>query len=491
MDGQAPGAKLVSMRACTSNGCSSAALTDGMVDLATNYHVDVVNLSIGSSPALNDGQSAMALLYNRLIDTTGVQIVSSAGNSGTATNSVGDPSSADKVISVGASVSKETWWADYGSVVEKKQAVFPFSSRGPREDGGFKPDITAPGAAIAPTPDWIANSIPSETGYTLQPGYSMLQGTSMASPQATGAVALLISAARQNGIRPTPADLRQVVHSTADYNPAEPAIAQGSGQIDVPRAWNALSKGYTHAEEVTVSAPVCTSLSAQPTTPHTGSGLYNACAPGSGGQSVGESRTYDLTLTRTTGADQAEPYLLDLQGDDGTFTVPHQVMLKKNTPTAVRVTATPHSQGHHSAVLTVDNPTSKATEQFAMLAVQAAVPLAPGNTWTADGTVNRNDTVIYSVAVPAGATSLTVDLSGIADGSQARWWAYGPDGLSAEKSAGGTIYCYPNYLDGNGCAPLSRTYANPEAGVWEFVVEARRTSPQFKNPYHLEATVTQ
>ncbi|WP_245687114.1 S8 family serine peptidase [Streptacidiphilus griseoplanus] len=491
MNGQAPGAKLVSMRACTESGCSSAALTDGMVDLATNYHVDVINLSIGSGPALNDGQSAMALLYDRLIDTTGVQIVSSAGNSGTATNSVGDPSSADKVISVGASVSKETWWADYGSAVAKEQAVFPFSSRGPREDGGFKPDVTAPGAAISTTPDWIADSVPPETGYTLPPGYSMFQGTSMASPQATGALALLISAARQNGISPTPAELRQAIASTADFNKDEPAIAQGHGQIDVPQAWKALSKGYTDAGEVTVSAPVCTMYSGQLVTPGTGSGLYNGCAPGSGGQSVGESRTYDVTLTRTTGPDHAVPYVLRLQGNDGTFSTPDQVMLEKNVPTVVQVTATPGSQGIHSAVLAIDDPTTKATDQYAMLAVQAATPLVPGSTWTADGTVNRDDTVVYSVAVPVGATSLTVDLSGIAEGSQTRWWAYGPDGLTAEKSTAGTGYCYTGYLDGNGCDPLNRTYAKPKPGVWEFVVEARRTSPLLANPYHLEATVTQ
>src|SRR5690606_26900548 len=133
---------------CTANGCSSAALTDGVVDLATNYGVDVINISIGSSPALNDGQSAMALLYDRLIEETGVQIFSSAGNSGAGTNSVGDPSVASDVVSVGAAVSDDTWWANYGSSVTEDHSVFPFSSRGPREDGGLKPDITAPGAAV-------------------------------------------------------------------------------------------------------------------------------------------------------------------------------------------------------------------------------------------------------------------------------------------------------------------------------------------------------
>ncbi|MEV4710619.1 S8 family serine peptidase [Micromonospora sp. NPDC049374] len=491
MDGQAPGAKLVSMRACSNSGCSSAALTDGMVALATDYGVDVINMSIGSAPALNDGQSAMALLYDRLIETTGVQMFISAGNSGAGTNSHGDPSAAGNVVSVGASVSKHTWWANYGSFVTQARSVFPFSSRGPREDGGFKPEITAPGAAIAPYPNWLVGGAVADTGYTLPVGYAMLQGTSMASPQAAGAAALLLSAAKQNGIDVTPPELRQAIFSTADFNKDEPAIAQGRGQFDVVHAWKYLSKGVADIDDVTVSAPVCTVLSDKLVTPHTGSGLYNSCAPGSGGQSVGESRTYDITLTRTSGKDGAADYVLGIQGDGDTFSVSSKVTLVKDVPTVVKVTAAPTTQGIHSAVLTIDNATTRAVEQFAMLAVQAAAPLAAGTTWAVDGSVDRNDTVIYSVAVPADATSMTVNLSGIADGSQTRWWAYGPDGLQAEKSSAGTVYCYTNFMDGSGCDPFSRTYATPKPGVWEFVVEARRTSPLLANPYHLEATVTE
>ncbi|SCF02699.1 pre-peptidase C-terminal domain-containing protein [Micromonospora viridifaciens] len=490
MNGQAPGAKLVSMRACTSGGCSSAALTDGMIDLATKYGVDVINMSIGSSPALNDGQSAMALLYNRLIDQTGVQMFVSAGNSGAGSNTVGDPSLADKVVSVGASVSKQTWWANYGSFVHRVNSVFPFSSRGPREDGGFKPDITAPGAAISTVPGWIAEAPVASTGYTLPVGYAMLQGTSMASPQAAGAAALLLSAAKQNGISATPAELRDAIYSTADFNKDEPAIAQGRGQFNVIHAWQHLAKGVADTDDVTASAPVCTVLSGRLVQPNAGSGLYNNCAPGSGGQAVGEARTYEVTLTRTSGPDAALSYDVDLQGNDGTFTAPKKVTLAKDVPTVVEVAAAPATQGIHSAVLTIDNPKTRAVERSVMLAVEAAAPLVAGQTWSAEGTVNRNETITYSVAVPAGTTSLTVNLSGLAADSQTRWWAFTPEGVTGERSSAGTAYCYANYLDGNGCNPLSRTYTNPKAGVWEFVVEARRTSPQFANPYHLEATVT-
>ncbi|MEU6078287.1 S8 family serine peptidase [Micromonospora sp. NPDC047074] len=493
MNGQAPGAKLVSMRACHVSGCSTAALTDGMVDLATVHGVDVINMSIGSSPTLNDGQSARALLYNRLIDETGVQMFISAGNSGAGANTIGDPTGADRVVSVGASVSKDTWWVNYGSKVAFDKGIMPFSSRGPREDGGFKPDLTAPGSAVAPTPDWIASSSVAETGYTLPPGYSMMNGTSMASPQAAGAAALLLSAARQAGVSVTAAELRNAIYTSADFNKDVDAIAQGRGQLDVREAWKHLRKGEKGVanDDVTVSAPVCTVLSGSLQTPHRGSGLFNDCAPGSGGQSVGEARDYEVTLTRTGGAEGSVRYQLRLVGDDGTFDAPQTVALAKNVPTVVRVTATPRTQGTHSAMLVVDSARTAAVEQYAMLVVEAAAPLTAGTTWSADGTSYRNETVHYSVAVPAGTKSLTVNLSGLAEGSQTRWWAVNPNGVSGERSAPGTTYCYANYLDGNGCDPATRTYANPLPGVWEFVVESRRTSPLGTNPFHLEASVTQ
>ena len=64
MNGEAPGAKLVSSRACTwSGGCTNIALTEGMIDLVVNRGVDIVNMSIGGLPALNDGNNARSELY--------------------------------------------------------------------------------------------------------------------------------------------------------------------------------------------------------------------------------------------------------------------------------------------------------------------------------------------------------------------------------------------------------------------------------------------
>lgn len=110
------------------------------------------------------------MLYNRLIDDYGVQIVSSAGNDGPGMNTVADPAVSDQVLAVGASVSEDTWWADYGSWVTARQSLFSFSARGPREDGGMKPEVVAPGAAVSSIPTWMPGEGVPEAGYELPAG---------------------------------------------------------------------------------------------------------------------------------------------------------------------------------------------------------------------------------------------------------------------------------------------------------------------------------
>jgi hypothetical protein len=122
-----------------------------MIYAAKQSNVDVINMSIGGLPALNDGNNARAILYNNLIETYNVQMFLSAGNSGPGMNTIGDPSVATLVMSVGAYITDDTYLAAYGAQLYEADNLHYFSSRGPREDGGFKPEIVAPGAAISTT----------------------------------------------------------------------------------------------------------------------------------------------------------------------------------------------------------------------------------------------------------------------------------------------------------------------------------------------------
>ncbi|WP_430382566.1 S8 family serine peptidase [Streptomyces sp. P10-4] len=484
MNGAAPGAKIVSSRACTwTGGCTNVALTEGMIDLVTKRGVDIVNMSIGGLPALNDGNNARAELYTRLIDTYGVQLVVSAGNSGPGANTIGDPGLADKVISVGAAISKETWAANYGSVVEKKYAMMPFSSRGPREDGGFTPTLVAPGAAINTTQTWLPGGPVAEAGYSLPAGYSMLQGTSMASPQAAGAAALLLSAARQKGIDLPPAKLRTALTSTADHIKGVQAYEEGAGLINIVDAWESVEDDAS-AHTYTVKAPVDTALDHALKTPGFGTGLYDR----EGGLKAGEKKTYDVTITRTSGPDKALRHELHFENNaGGTFRIVGDdvVRLPLNQPVTVKVQAAPRSAGLKSAILEVDDPRTEGIDKQILSTVVAAAPVK--YTYSASGSVQRNSTTSYFLTVPEGATSLEIAIGGLKDKSQTRFIAIHPYGVPSDST--GTPYCYNNYLDGNGCKPGVRSYADPQPGVWEVEVESRRTSPLLDNPYRLDVTV--
>ncbi|MFC8125379.1 S8 family serine peptidase [Streptomyces sp. NPDC057302] len=485
MSGAAPGAKIVSSRACTwTGGCTNVALTEGMIDLVTKRGVDIVNMSIGGLPALNDGNNARALLYKRLIDEYGVQLVISAGNSGPGANTIGDPGLADKVISVGASISKETWAANYGSAVKKSYAMMPFSSRGPREDGGFAPIISAPGSAINTTQTWLPGAPVAEAGYTLPAGYSMLQGTSMASPQAAGASALLLSAAKREHVDLTPAKLRTALTSTADRIRGEQAYAQGTGQINVVDAWNAIeddAKAHTY----TVKAPVDTALEQELKLP--GTGVYDR----EGGLKTGQKRTYDVTVTRTSGPDRSVRHELDLVNNhEGTFKLlgDGDVSLPLNKPVTVKVQAKAKSAGLHSAILTVDDERSEGIDQQIMTTVVVSTPLAkPAYTFSGSGEVQRNSTRSYFVTVPKGAKSLELALGGLKDKSQTRFIAVHPYGVPVDSTS--SLTCYANYDNpANTCRPDLRSYPEPQAGVWEVEVESRRTSPLLDNSYKLDVS---
>lgn len=488
LDGQAPGAKIVSARACSwGGGCTAAALTTGMVDLVVNRGVDVINMSIGGLPALNDGNNARAQLYSRLINDYGVQMFISAGNSGPGLNTIGDPSVADDVVSVAASVSKETWLANYGSVVRKNMSLFPFSSRGPREDGGFKPNIAAPGSAISTVNTWIKEPDLAEAGYTLPIGYAMFNGTSMASPQATGAAALLLSAgyATDRGI--TPAQLRRALYTSADQIADIPVAGQGNGLMDVNGAWALLSK-KVETRGYTSSAPACSPFSDLLATPGRGTGIYNRCAVGEGGQRAGTSRTYNVTVTRTSGPDRAIRHRLSWIGAG--FRSAGNVSLPLNRPITIPVTVNAKG-GLNSAILRVDDPATSTVDFEVMnTVVTGVVPREPAYATTFEGSVDRNSTTSFFVTVPEGAAALQVNLSGIATGSQVRWIAINPWGVPVDSTS--SPLCYTNFSDPSdtsACKPSERSYENPIPGVWEFEVESRRTSPVLGNPFQLTARI--
>ena len=439
MSGAAPGAKIVSSRACLwLAGCFAHALNEGMIEVAKQENVDVINMSIGGLPALNDGNNARCVTYARLIEQFNVQMFISMGNDGPGVNTAGDPGLCDKVVGVGASITKQTYLDDYGIQKSYQDSLLYFSSRGPREDGGFQPLIVAPGAAVSSFPMWQPGSgLP----YALPPGYALANGTSMAAPQSTGAAALMISAAKATGVQHQPAQLRQAITSTARFI-TEPEndgsvrlqpFDQGNGLFNVEAAWTMLSGAAGGIKTVDITSSVATStvLGSFLAIPNTGPGIYDRESP---------SAIRQYTFTRTSGGGGAITYNVSWFGGDGTFASPATISLARNQPTTLNVTVNPATPGVHSAILRLDDPATAGVDYATLNTVIKSLDLSTSPfSQTVSGDIDIAQQEHHFFRVPTGTPILKVDMTGgsTAPGTgQMRFLRWTPWGLPARLERG-------------------------------------------------------
>lgn len=168
---------------------------------------------------------------------------------------VGAPSTAKKVLSVGSYVTRSTWtdidgntWVarttDDGETF--REIIFgersSFSSKGPTRDGRISPDVMAPGQRITSAlsshltiqSDWDTYS--EEGGVyrqnVAQGGqYMLTQGTSMASPHVAGVVALMLEANPELDYEQI-VDILTSTARTDGFTGVLPNNLYGNGKID-------------------------------------------------------------------------------------------------------------------------------------------------------------------------------------------------------------------------------------------------------------------
>lgn len=215
--------------------------------------IDVVNMSFGEhSRDVNKGR--FVTLVNKLVHEHNVLFLSSAGNEGPALSSVSAPGgTTEALIGVGAYVTPtmltqaysylssefgpefgnairgntstdcamtriqvqgSASQSDFGGkgalpldLVNKQEPVqgvpYTWSSRGPVTDGSMGVSVCAPGGAIAPVPVWMLRK------------KVLMNGTSMSSPSAAGATAVILSFLKSRGIQYTSALVRRAIENTA------------------------------------------------------------------------------------------------------------------------------------------------------------------------------------------------------------------------------------------------------------------------------------
>ncbi|MFI6781433.1 S8 family serine peptidase [Micromonospora sp. NPDC050276] len=209
--GVAPGARLHIGKVLNSEGSGQDSwIIAGMEWATREQKARVVSMSLGGEST--DGSDPMSQAVDRLSAETGALFVIAAGNGGPA--SIGSPGAANSALTVGA--------------VDATDHLADFSSQGPRAgDGGLKPEITAPGVDILAARSHLVRGGSGD--------YTLMSGTSMATPHVAGTAALVAAAHPDWTGQRIKEALVSTVKATPEYTPYQ----AGAGRVDAVAAAHA------------------------------------------------------------------------------------------------------------------------------------------------------------------------------------------------------------------------------------------------------------
>ena len=223
--GEAPGAKLVSIKVAGASGVTDlATLILGLqwaADHQSQYGIRILNLSLGfksgMSTVLNPLDQAVQAVWD-----AGVAVVVSAGNSGPFNGSILSPGDDPLVITVGA-------LDDMATPSGADDEMNDFSAVGPTSpDGWVKPDLVASGRSV------VSLAAPGSTIYDGYPSARIGSanfvgsGTSFSAAITSGAAALVL--ADNPGLSPD--QLKARLLGTTDPGPVGNPFVDGHGALN-------------------------------------------------------------------------------------------------------------------------------------------------------------------------------------------------------------------------------------------------------------------
>ena len=223
--GEAPGAKLVSIKVAGADGTTHlGTLISGLqwaVDHQSRYGIKILNISLGFKPTestvLNPLDRAVEAVWN-----SGIAVVTSAGNAGPFNGTILSPGDDPLVITAGA-------LDDMATASTSDDEMTDFSSAGPTSpDGWVKPDLATSGRSV------VSLAAPGSTIYNANPSALVGtanfagSGTSFSAAVTSGAAALVL--ADNPGL--TPDQIKARLLGTTGPGPVGNPFVDGHGALD-------------------------------------------------------------------------------------------------------------------------------------------------------------------------------------------------------------------------------------------------------------------
>ncbi|MET3699165.1 serine protease AprX [Bacillus oleivorans] len=231
--GPAPEANIIGVKVLDKMGSGSLDTVMQGVEWCILYNqnnpqhkINIISMSLGSTaqPFENENDDPMVQIVERAWDE-GIVVCVAAGNEGPEARTIASPGVSDKVITVGALDDRDT-------AAREDDDVASFSSRGPSIYGESKPDILAPGVNIISLRS--PNSFLDKLQKTSRIGteYTVMSGTSMATPICAGIVALLL----QSNPNYTPQQVKDSLKNGADMWKDRDPNVYGAGYINAEKS---------------------------------------------------------------------------------------------------------------------------------------------------------------------------------------------------------------------------------------------------------------
>ncbi len=263
-------------------------------------------------------------------------------------STVSDATVPGNVLSVGAYQSADAVYSNYGIHARYQDDLHWVGSEGPAGNGLLKPDLLSPANPTSLEPGNVDRDDGGKrAGVFRMIGYGICGGTSCATPVATGAAALLVGAAKREGLPVDGSSIQRALRDSARPLARFPVYQQGRGLIQIDAAWQRLQQIADETPEtIEVAAPVKTLMSPWLQQPDVGQGLFER-----EGWQAGQSATRTITLKRTSGPQVPVRYQLKWKGDAAAYQSSAEITLPLNQPVPLEVRVRVPEEKVYSALL--------------------------------------------------------------------------------------------------------------------------------------------